>query len=179
MQFDDYVIGVATVDIGKRIIARGAALTVGGVEQEYILPVFCPEACAGVKILALHIENHDRASPSQQIGNNDAGAFARAGWRFDQDMLVPAKGQETTAFATDDNSQSRAETMPLEFAFIGETCVPVKRSAARPQRIDQSAEQCEARSKAASHCTDDAWITAIIPDELRHSERVIRRHRQP
>jgi HD-like signal output (HDOD) protein len=62
------------------------------------------EPRARIVILALYVENDDRALPCQQIGNDDAGAFARAGWRFDEDMLAAAKGQETPAFASDDDA---------------------------------------------------------------------------
>ncbi len=104
LQFDDHIVGIAAVNIGKRIIARGAALPVGRIEQENLLPVMRAESRARVIILALHIEDDDRALPRQQIGNDDAGAFARAGRRFDKDMLATAEGQEAPALAPDDDA---------------------------------------------------------------------------
>ncbi|WP_374144759.1 hypothetical protein [Sphingomonas sp.] len=93
-------------------------------------------------------------------------------------MLIPAKSQEAPAFASNDNSQGRAETMPLKFTLIGKTSGPVEWCAARPKGIDQPGKQRDAAHQTACHSLHDVGIAAIIPEKLRHLERVISCHRK-
>src|SRR3546814_11508581 len=106
-------------------------------------------------MFAFDVENHDGALSRQQSGNDNADALARTGWRFDKDMLTPAKSQEAPAFASNDNSQGRAETMPLEFTLIGKTSGPVEWCAARPKGIDQPGKQRDAAHQTACHSPHD------------------------
>src|SRR3546814_3738409 len=110
------------------------------------LPVMGAEARARIVILAFHIEDDDRASPGQQVWNDNADAFARAGRGFDNDMLAAAESQEASALAAKDDAGTRAKSVALDLAFAGETRGPVQRCAARPQRVNQSAQE-QARSE--------------------------------
>src|SRR3546814_1481869 len=79
----DLIIRVVAVDIGERIVTGAAAFAVCRIEQIDGLPVMGAEARARIVILAFHIEDDDRASPGQQVWNDNADAFARAGRGFE------------------------------------------------------------------------------------------------
>src|SRR3546814_11469516 len=124
-------------------------------------------------MFAFDVENHDGALSRQQSGNDNADALARTGWRFDKDMLTPAKSQEAPAFASNDNSQGRAETMPLEFTLIGNTSGPVEWCAARSTGIDQPGKPRDAAHRTARPRLPDLGNAPIQPDKIRHLERRI------
>src|SRR3546814_20171796 len=90
------------------------------------------KARARVVILAFHIEDDNRASPGQQVRNDDADTFARAGRGFDNDMLAATKGQEPSALAAKDDSRACAKPVALYLACASDARVPVQRCAARP-----------------------------------------------
>src|SRR3546814_12170348 len=89
------------------------------------------KARARVVILAFHIEDDNRASPGQQVRNDDADAFARASRGFDNDMLAATKGQEPSALAAKDDSRACAKSVALDLAFASEGRGPVQRSIGR------------------------------------------------
>src|SRR3546814_9170792 len=93
-------------------------------------------------------------------------------------MLAAAESQEASALAAKDDAGTRAKSVALDLAFAGETRGPVQRCAARPQRVNQSAQEQAAADQSARHRTDDTGVATIIPDELRHFERVIGGDRQ-
>src|SRR3546814_1800962 len=53
-----------------------------------LLAIVRAEPRTRIEIFAFNVENDDGASPCQQIGNDNADALARTGWRFDKDMLT-------------------------------------------------------------------------------------------
>jgi hypothetical protein len=173
LQFDDDIIRVMAVDIGQRIVTGSAALAVGRIEQIDGLPVVGAKPCARIIILALHIEDDDRARPGQQVRNDDADAFARPGWGLDNDMLGAAKGQKAPALAAKDNTRTLAKSVAFDLAFTGEARRPVQRCAACPKRVDQTAQEQATADQSARHRANNTGVAAIIPDELRHFERVI------
>src|SRR3546814_11884395 len=107
------------------------------------------KARARVVILAFHIEDDNRASPGQQVRNDDADAFARAGRGFDNDMLAATKGQEPSALAAKDDSRACAKSVALDPALAGEARGPVHRIATRPTRIHPAAQE-----QASAHKPD-------------------------
>ena len=178
LQFDDHIVGVSAVNIGKRVVARRPALAVGRIEQENLLPVMRAESRARVIILALHIEDDDRALPRQQVRNDDAGAFTRSRGGFDNNMLATAEGQEPPALAAKDDSDGGAKAVALDLALVGKAGGPVERRTARPQQIDKSGKQRDAAGQSARHCADHLGIAAIIPNERWHLDRVVGGNRQ-
>src|SRR3546814_16825549 len=94
-------------------------------------------------MFAFDVENHDGALSRQQSGNDNADALARTGWRFDKEMLTPAKSQDAPAFASNDNSQGRAETLQLEITLIGKTRGHVRWGAANPMRVYTPGKQLD------------------------------------
>src|SRR5690606_16326381 len=116
-----------------------------------------------------NIENDDRALPRQQIGNHNAGAFTRAGWRFDEDMLAATKGEEASAFAANNNTRTRAEAVTHQFAFACKARSPVERRGAYEDDIDHPQKQGNNTGKKSSgHRPDNLGIAAIVIDELQY-----------
>src|SRR3546814_17932456 len=73
-------------------------------------------------------------------------------------MLAAAESQEASALAAKDDAGTRAKSLALDLAFAGETRGPVQRSAARPQRVNQSAPDQAAADQSARHRPDDTGV---------------------
>src|SRR3546814_14578419 len=112
-----------------------SAFRIGRIEQVNGLAVFLAKTRRGFPILTLHIEDDDRLLPWQQVRDDDADPFARAGRGLNDTVLIAAEGQELPALLSQDNPVICAETGATDLAIfrseerrVGKECVSTCRS---------------------------------------------------
>ncbi len=103
--------------------------------------MFRAETGRRLEILTLHVEDDDRAGPAQQIGDDDADAFARPGRCLHDAMLIALKDQIAAGLLAQHNTLIAAEAMTADFAFPGKTCCAMQRRLAGDEPGEEQAGQ--------------------------------------